>query len=296
MTDGYLRIGEFSERVGVSADLLRAWERRYDLLEPDRSEGGFRLYTDTDAVRVRRMVGLMDEGLSAAEAARLAIEQTRGGDGAAGAAPPEPGDLSGTVSDLGSALERFDEATAHRLLDGTMATYGFETVLREVVSPLLRAVGDRWASGDVTVAQEHFTSHLIRGRLLAAARGWGLGSGPGVVLAAPPGEQHDLGLISFGIVLWRRGWRITFLGADTPIDALRDAVAQVDPRHVVVVAMTAERFEQVEDDLADLAAATRLAVGGSGASEELAARLGVDLLRGGPVTAAEELAQDRSSR
>ena len=76
--------------------------------------------------------------------------------------------------------------------------------------------------GDATVAQEHFASNLIRGRLLGIGRGWDSGEGPRAVLACAPGEQHDLGLIAFGLTLNRRGWRITYLGPDTPVDSLVD--------------------------------------------------------------------------
>src|SRR4029450_9535571 len=111
--------------------------------------------------------------------------------------------------ELRVALDRFDEDGANRALDRLIAALSVETVMREVLLPLLRILGDRWARGDVSVAQEHFASALLRGRLLSLARGWGIGSGPTLVLACPPGEQHDLGLIMFGIAASRRGRRIT---------------------------------------------------------------------------------------
>ena len=78
---------------------------------------------------------------------------------------------------------------------GSIAAVSVETVMREVLLPyLLESSENRWASGDMSVAQEHFASALLRGRLLGLARGWGTGSGPTLVLACPPGEQHDLGL------------------------------------------------------------------------------------------------------
>ena len=73
------------------------------------------------------------------------------------------------------------------------------------------------AGGDASIAQEHFASALLRGRLLGLARGWGTGSGPLGLLACFPGDQHDLGLLCFGLALRGQGWRITFLGPDTPL-------------------------------------------------------------------------------
>ncbi len=102
-----LRIGELSRRTGVGADRLRAWERRYGLLRPERSEGGFRLYGQEDERRVRAMKDLISAGVSAAEAARLAVA------GATRGTPPESGgDASLDPSGLMLALERFDGATA----------------------------------------------------------------------------------------------------------------------------------------------------------------------------------------
>jgi MerR family transcriptional regulator, light-induced transcriptional regulator len=287
MDDGYLRIGEFSERVGVSADLLRAWERRYGLIDPDRSTGGFRLYSDADAARVRRMVALLDQGVSPAEAARLAQ------DGAGATSPVAvEGDgsrLAAGVARFTDALDAFDDAAAHAVLDEHLASFALETVLRDLIVPALRAIGDRWAAGELTVGQEHFASALIRGRLLAMARGWGSGSGPGLLLAAPPGEEHDLGLIVFGLVAWRRGWRVTFLGADTPVDAMVEAIRSVEPRLVVLSAHRTDSLLGLESDLRAIAEEVAMAIGGAGADGEVADRIGVEVLATDPVTAAEGL-------
>lgn len=287
MDDGYLRIGEFSQRVGVSPDLLRAWERRYGLLEPSRSAGGFRLYSDTDVARVERMSALLQEGRSAAQAARLARETvTREGGEAVQASDVT---VDAARARLAAALDAFDEQAVHRVLDDLLATLHLETVLREVVVPHLHWVGEQWAAGRLTVGQEHFASGLLRGRLLAAARGWGVGIGPRAVLAAPAGEEHDLGLIVFGLCLWRRGWRITFLGADTPMAAVHDAVERLDARLVVLASVRADRLEAVRDDLVRLRASVPLALGGPGASAGLAADVGAHHLAVDPVTAAAEV-------
>ena len=84
---------------------------------------------------------------------------------------------------------------------------------------------------------------MLRGRLLGLARGWGLGVGPAAVLACLPGEQHDLGLIAFGLALRARGWRVIYLGLDAPIETIKDACREVEPSLEVVHAVTAERVE-----------------------------------------------------
>src|SRR4029450_11474049 len=101
-------------------------------------------------------------------------------------------------------------------LDGLIATLSFETIAREVVLPYLRELGERWERGEASVAQEHFASIVLRGRLLALARGWDRGGGPRTLLACAPGEQHELGLIVFGLALRGDGWGAAHLGAGPP--------------------------------------------------------------------------------
>ena len=284
---GYLRIGELARRTGVKPDLLRAWEQRYGLLQPSRSEGGFRLYTDLDERRVRRTAELISGGLSAGEAARMAL--TGDVDSAVrpqDAAQPLLQDLAGWFA---GALDRLDGESANATFDALLATFSVEVVLRDVVLAYLRDLGDRWATGGASVAQEHFASNIIRGRLMGLARGWGAGSGPSVVLACPPGEAHEFGLIIFGIAVARRGWRVTFLGADTPIASVQDAVRSLQPALVVLAVSTGERARAHASSLRELASLAPVALGGAIGAEE-AAELGVQLLPGDPIEAARSVA------
>ena len=295
---GYLRIGELARRTGASPELLRAWERRYGLLRPTRSQGGFRLYTAADEERIRRMREYLGRGLAAAEAARLAVDAETPGPGdetttpaalapdTTAAAPPP---LQATTRELAGALDRFDEEQAHAVLDQLLAAYRIETILRDLLIPYLHDLGERWARGEVSVAQEHFASNLLRGRLLGLARGWGQGHGPTAVLACLPGEQHDLGLIAFGITLYRRGWRIIYLGPDTPIATLRQATDSLAPDLVVLSGTVPEPFAAHADAIADLAHRTTVALGGAGATAELATRTGARLLDQDPVSAAQSM-------
>ena len=284
-TQPHLRIGELSRRVGVSPALLRAWERRYGLLEPARTDGGLRLYGPADERRVRDMQAGLRRGLSAAEAARAAVS------GAGGA---QQTGLSSAP--LAAALEAMDAEEAHLLLDRLFATFTLETVLSEVILPYLHELGERWSRGEASVTQEHFASNLIRGRLMSLARSWGSGGGPLAVLACAPGEQHDLPLVAFGLALRGRGWRIAFLGADTPAESLAGAAAMLDPALIVVSAVTSEVFERSADELAELARSSPLAIGGAGASEQLAEGLGCRYLADDPVSAAASVSAGAGAR
>src|SRR5690242_12725509 len=150
-----MRIGELSRRTGVSPELLRAWEQRYGLLRPSRSTGGFRLYSSADEARVRRTTALIAEGAPAAEAARLAaIDETTNQQ----TEQPFVADLAGRLQ---RALDGFDAAAAQDALDHLFAAVSLEFAITEVLIPYLHDLGERWASGTATVAQEHFASNLI---------------------------------------------------------------------------------------------------------------------------------------
>lgn len=302
-----MRIGDLAARTGVSVHVLRVWERRYGLLAPTRSPGGYRLYGPMDEWRVRETVRLRDEGLSAAQAAAaalLASRETVPGpeeDAEAGAEPAVSPDGIARLRDrVLRAVAEFDGTAAHAVLDVALEHLGVEGVIADVVLPVLHETGERWAAGEFTVAQEHFASNLVRTRLSSLSMAWDSGTGPVAVLACPPGERHDLGLLSFGVVLGRAGWRVRYLGADTPVDTLGSAVELLAPDLVVLSAVrTAPLVEAVEqlgrlgEGARSALAAARFVVAGSGATAEVAAQLGATLLEGDPVAVARRLSDRR---
>ncbi|MGN6800065.1 MAG: MerR family transcriptional regulator [Gaiellaceae bacterium] len=278
---GGLRIGELSRRSGVSPELLRAWERRYGLLKPARSAGGLRLYSDDDLDRVEAMQRNLAEGFAAAEAAALA------------ARPASPRDAMSSQAGraaLAGALAQFDDGAANSAFDELLARFSLDTVLRDVVVPYLHELGEEWERGDVSIAQEHFASTLLRGRLLGLARGWGQGIGQTAVLACAPGEHHDLGLLAFGLALRTRGWRIVYLGTDTPISSVADAARSCDPSFVVVSAVDIGTIQRHLDELERLAREFRLCLGGAGAASGHA-EIDALTLVGDPVAEADRLTE-----
>ena len=286
-----LRIGELSRRLGVSDHLLRAWESRYGLLQPVRSAGGFRLYSEADALRVRRMQSHLAHGLSAAEAARAVLrEDSRArADHDRAAGPHHAPAASELPGALRQALDAFDEPAAQAVLDRLVSDLSVPTVLRDVVVPYLAELGERWERGTASVAQEHFASNVIRGRLAGMARGWGNGYGPRAVLACPPGELHDLALMVFGIVLNRNGWRIDYLGTNTPVEELTRTADARRPDLIVLATTLPENLEPLAAQLTALARRTPLVLAGAGATAEIAATVGARLLTGDPVSEAENV-------
>ena len=280
-----MRIGELSRRVGVSPELLRAWETRYRLLRPRRSPGGFRLYSPADEARVRRMRALLESGLAASEAARAALGERTTPTGS----PAVP---AGVAAALDRAVLAFDGPAAHAALDVLLRGTSLERTVRDAVLPLLRSIGDRWQHGTVTVAQEHFAATILRSRLLGLARGWDEGLGRRAILACIPGDLHDIALIAFGLALRERGWRIVYLGQDMPAAMVAAAAASVRP-HLVVLAATAARWsDDALDAFADLARTTRIAVGGAAATPDAARRIGAMLLEADVIAAAERVTEE----
>ena len=230
----------------------------------------------------------LDAGVSAAQAARLALAEPASDAGG----EPQTAGLERLALELRLSLDRLDETGAQTSLDRLFAMFTLQTVLRDVVLPYLRELGERWERGEASVAQEHFASNLLRGRLLGLARGWGQGTGPRAVLACAPGELHDLPLIIFGLALAGRGWPITYLGPDTPIATIQEALPDVKPRLVVVFATTRQRLRAAQAELSELAHDVPVAIAGAGATEGLARSTGASLLEGDPVTAAEHVADE----
>ncbi len=284
MTSGpRLHIGEFSRRVGVSPEVLRAWETRYGLLRPERSGGGLRLFSERDEHRVALMIENLASGLPASEAARLTLLSQR-----PAVNHPTQGSAE-IVRALGEGVETLDEPRTQAALDRLLETFALPHALSEVILPFLHSLGNRWAKGQIGIAHEHFASNVIGGRLRALARGWGGGVGPRVVLACQPGERHDLGLLSFGLILRERGWRITYLGADTPLGDVLAVCGELEPAMVVLCAVNRERFRKSAEEIAALGKGRRVAIAGAGATAALASRLGVELLEGDAVSEAAAL-------
>lgn len=151
--------------------------------------------------------------------------------------------------------------------------------------PALRELGERWQRGELTIGQEHFANNLLPGRMLGVARGWDRGSGPRALLACPVRRAARPALDRFGLALREHGWRITFLGADTPVATIDETATALRPDLVVIAAVDGSLLSVSAEELRALGARFPLALAGAGADEALAA-IGARLLREGPAAAA----------
>lgn len=256
-----------AELLGVSEATLRAWERRYGIGSPTRSDAGYRLYDDAALSELMVMHALVRSGWSAREAATQTLRRKTDPQTA-----PDAASTAAQVELLADSAVTFDTTQLGTLLDERFASGPFETVIDSWLLPALAALGQGWEAQRLTVAGEHFVSHAVTRRLSAAYDSAGENPhGPKVVIGLPPGARHDLGLLSFATAARRVGLSTRYLGADVPVSDWAVAVADTGVRAAVLAAPMAEdgpALTQVVE--AVLAARPDLVVAVGGAAQELA--------------------------
>jgi DNA-binding transcriptional MerR regulator/methylmalonyl-CoA mutase cobalamin-binding subunit len=228
--------------TGVAADTLRRWESRYNILSPQRSHGNYRMYSSRDVETIRWLKARVDEGLTISRACELL--RTAGPDLAAPAAPALLAErptgvrsLTTLAGELLDYLGRMLEAPASTLLTEALGLYTVEQVIEDLLYPLLVEVGERWMSGEWTVAQEHFASAFVRGRLTTLLHNSPSNAGGALVLVAcAPEEQHEIGALILALYLRRSGFRVVYLGQNLPLDSLLAMIRNLRPAAVCVSA------------------------------------------------------------
>lgn len=235
------------QETGLTPDTLRAWERRYGLPQPERSEGGHRLYSQHDIHILKWLIARQEEGLSISNAVDLWNSLEAEGQDPLRmvqyAVPlPSAVSVSPIVSeslvDLRvawvSACLALDETSAEQVLSQAFALYPVETVCFEVLSAGLASIGEGWHRAEITVQQEHFASELVRRRLESLMAATPAPTRPGRILAgAPPEEGHDLSLLMLALSLRRQGWDVVYLGANVPLEQLGSAIETAKPQIMV---------------------------------------------------------------
>jgi MerR family transcriptional regulator, light-induced transcriptional regulator len=289
-------IKEASARSGVGVPLLRAWERRYAVVAPARTAGGYRLYDDTAIARLRAMRQLIADGWSAQQAAEHVRRTTdRDLDSIVGASsradeaaePPVAGDADGTAQSLVNrivhATRTLDGPSLESALDEAFAAGRFETVADRIVMPALRAIGDAWAGEEVSVAGEHAASNAILRRLAMAFEAAGDADDERPILVGlGPGGRHELGALAFATATRRAGLPVLYLGADLPPDSWTSAATSRQARAAVIGVPTradVPRARAVLAAMRDVPARPVMAVGGQEAGR-LATEPGVVVIAG----------------
>jgi MerR family transcriptional regulator, light-induced transcriptional regulator len=261
-----------SKLTGVSVDTLRAWERRYSVVEPERDERG-RLYSEQDVERLRLLRQAVEQGHAIGRVAGLPSEELQALLSRAGG--PEPAPASTAPADLSvlqDAVDRFDAPGLRRELSRLAAVLPARSLVREVALPFLHLVGEAWHEGKLSVAQEHLVSAELRSLIGALSRLHTIPeTAPRLVLGTPAGEQHELGTLVAALVASGAGFGALYLGPNLPAGEVVATARRVHPRAVVLGFTGSESAPGGAQAIAELARelpeSVELWIGGAGAAE-----------------------------
>jgi len=269
-SQGPYKMGTIARMTGLSPILLRAWERRYGLLQPDRGSGGHRLYTDADLLVLRKIQELMSRGRSIGEIAALGRDALLANGfpsrpagpppSLAQTAPAAPTEVAEDALALGrrqvvEAALALDAVRLNDVLDGVAARVRFSTLIERVIEPAAHHIGYLWRSGSCSVASEHLASSVFVYRLrkvIESAEALPVRDSPSVIAACLPGEEHQLGLLVLSYFLNLGGVRVLYLGASLPFADLSQAYRSLRPSAVLLSATRKLAYRRGRDGIRSL--------------------------------------------
>lgn len=260
-------------QTGILPVTLRAWERRYKLLQPRRTSGNYRLYSDRDIALLRWIKSRMDVGTTIGRVADEFHAMRRAGQWPDVAPTPTPAPLvaSATPPDayrqrLYVALVAMNEARAAEVLREAHALFDLNSICLSLIQPCLYEIGEAWYRGEIRIATEHFASHYLRGRLLTLFQTYPMRhSAPRLVVGCAPNEFHDIGSLMLALFLRREGYRVEFIGADVHLEDLSEYAHAQRPALICLSANSeaaARGLRQMDARLAGMRPRPRFAFGG----------------------------------
>lgn len=258
------------QATGISPSTLRAWERRYNMCRPQRSESGYRLYSDRDIAIIRWLKAQVDAGMAISQAVAWLDALSSDGSGAgqgvlpAAALETRPGAGNARVevrsfdalrADLTEALIRFDEEAADQVMAEAFAMYAVEQVGEELVTPVLVEIGERWHRHELSVTGEHFATNYLLHRLTTLLRAVpNLEGGAKLWVGCAPGELHEGGAVLLAIYLRRAGYLVHYLGQNLPLEDFTAEIKRHQPAMVLFSASTEEAARRLRELDAGVAA------------------------------------------
>lgn len=237
-----------AKQTGLSSHLIRAWERRYEAVVPERSDSGQRLYSDEDIVRLKLLKAAVDSGEAISQAASLSGKELRElirsieGTSMAGvlSGPEENTDPDTSpkkyLADAIEAVRSLDTEKLEHILMNATADLSRPILLEGVMEPLMYKIGELWKDGTMKIAHEHIASAVVRtflGNLSRAYRP--IESAPKIVITTPAGQLHEFGALISAIIASADGWNAVYLGPNSPSDDIANVVRQ---KHARVVALS----------------------------------------------------------
>jgi methanogenic corrinoid protein MtbC1 len=256
------RIRVVAELTGMSPALLRAWEARYGLVSPARSDSKYRLYSDDDVATFLGAQRLVQQGLAPMEVAKLPRSKLLAAGRAARPLPSthaesfSEGSYDELVRRLMVAIAHFDGIAAEELLTQPLLLLKPEVACRRILAPLMHEIGERWHARELSVAAEHFGTALVRSKLIVLLETMRARANLGRVLCAcPPGEAHEVGLLLFAVEAAVQGFAPIYLGANLPLDELAAAVREAAPDLVAASLIVRRETAELKSLLVEMKAA-----------------------------------------
>jgi DNA-binding transcriptional MerR regulator len=218
-----------SEITGVNSVTLRAWERRYGLIKPLRTPKGHRLYTRDDIRLIQEILERLSRGMSISQITREVLDNAADGEA-------EIADIWGQYSRrMIDAIVCFDEHALDAVYSDAMSLYPVDIVTTRLIMPLLEELGTRWEQQQGSVAEEHFFSVYLRNKLGARFHHQNMKTtGPKLIVACLPEEQHEFGILLFALMAHSKGYQIILLGADLPVSELNHVADKTDSQGIVL--------------------------------------------------------------
>ena len=257
-------------RTGLSADVIRAWERRYGAVSPTRSNGRQRLYSENDVVRLSLLQRATSAGHSIGEIATLDADALKALVGQGLPREIERRELAASVLEESlAATEAFDGVALEQTLKRVVLSLGAERFVDEIAGAFLREIGDRWHAGTLSPAHEHMASHVVRRVLEWLGDAYDPGPrAPRIVVATPAGEMHELGAMVVAAAALSEGWSTIYLGPNLPSDEIASAAERSGAELValsIVYTHDARTAEEVRKTARALPKRVSLLIGGAAA-------------------------------
>jgi DNA-binding transcriptional MerR regulator len=224
-----------SNLTGINPVTLRAWERRYGLIEPRRTPKGHRLYAQGDIDLINRVLELLRTGIPISQVKRR-LEQPGPAQSEGQGSEPRHDPWNAYRTRMLAAIARFDDAGLHAAYNEALSLYPADLVTERLMNPLLRVLGERWEHQQVgAIAEEHFFGSYMRNKLGARLHHLvSRNARPRLLAACLPGELHEIGLLLFCLAAAPHGIGFVILGADMPLEELPHAAEHGDCDAVLV--------------------------------------------------------------
>jgi DNA-binding transcriptional MerR regulator len=234
-----------SKMLDIPAVTIRAWERRYDVINPSRTDGGQRLYTESDIEDLKWLKGQMDQyGISISQAAKLLLQKKTLPAVTSAHTPAADSDdnpYSSSITELYKELLGFNKENADRIVEQCFSLFHYREVFHRILTPVCYQVGVDWENGKATVAQEHFITSFVTERFYSIYKILPSNKQlPRVVAACPEGEYHVIGLLLYALFLREKGFEVILLGANTPLDGLK-ALIEEKQVHYICLSLSLDR-------------------------------------------------------